>query len=134
MRMPGIPIGAGVQLPDHIKKSKSIVGLTDDIAHKQPFLDNLCLFRCQALFFKPPEQDLRTAVRSLERPANDFRRKLEQHTGKSYEDEVEVSMLGDVENLFNVAINVYSLQEDKSAKVIRFSDFDHDEENVLHLN
>ena len=30
MRMPGIPIGAGVQLPGYIKKSKSIVGLTHE--------------------------------------------------------------------------------------------------------
>ena len=74
MRMPGIPIGAGVQLPGHIKKSKSIDGQTDDIAHKQPFVDNLCLFRCL-----PPEQDFRTDVRSLERPANDFRRQLENN-------------------------------------------------------
>ena len=85
MRMPGIPIGVGVQLPDHIKRSKSIVGLTHDIRNKRPFLDNLCLFRCLALFFKPPEQTFRTALRS----------------------------------------------QDKSAKVIRLSDLNH--ENVLHL-
>ena len=132
MRVPGIRIGAGVQLPDHIKRSKSIVGLTRDKINCHAFEDNLCLFRYLALFFKPPEQDFRTDLRSLERPVNDFRRQLEQHTGKSYEEGVEVSMLGDVEDFFNVGIDVYPLQEDKSAKVIRSSD--HDYENVLHLN
>ena len=42
-----------------------------------------------------------------------------------------MSVLADV---FNVAIKVCSLQEDKSAKVIRLSDLDHDDENLLHLN
>ena len=89
MRMPGIRIGAGVQLPDHIKRSKSIVGLTHDKMHSHACEAKLCLFCCLALFFKPPEQ----------RPANDLRRQLEQHTGKYYAEGVEISMLGDVEDL-----------------------------------
>ena len=40
---------------------------------------------------------------------------LEEHTGKSFDEGVEVSMLSSIEIFFNVARNVYSLQEDKVA-------------------
>ena len=59
---------------------------------------------------------------------------MEEHTGKSFDDGVEVSMLPIIEDYFNMSINVYSLQENKTAKVIRISDRDDIQEQVMHLN
>ena len=92
--------------------------------HNRDFDDNLCLFRCLALHFGG-------SVHSLEREAARLKQRLEQHTSKSYNEGVEVSMLANVEIYFNIAINVYSLQEDKTANVIRLSKLDHE---VMHLN
>ena len=39
MRLRGVPIGAGVQLPAQIKNSKSIIGLTRDKTHAHDFED-----------------------------------------------------------------------------------------------
>ena len=44
MRMHDIPIGAGLVLPPHIKRSKSIVGLTHHKHRRHPYNDNMCLF------------------------------------------------------------------------------------------
>ena len=49
MRMRDVPIGAGVTLPPHIKRSKSIIGLTHNKKRGHVYNDNLCLFRCLAL-------------------------------------------------------------------------------------
>ena len=63
---------------------------------------------------------------------NTFKTQLEQKTGKSYDEGVELDMLEEVETEFNITINVYALQEDKSAKVVRLSD--RNDEDVMHLN
>ena len=49
--------------------------------------------------------------------------KISKSAPVSFEEGVEVSML--------VAINVYSLQEDKTAKIVRYSTLD---DNIMHLN
>ena len=43
-------------------------------------------------------------------------------------------MLSTVETCFKVAINVYSLQEDKTAKSVRISNLDYKQDDVVHLN
>ena len=108
-----MPIGAGVQLPNHIKKFRSIIGLTRDKSHACDFNDNLCFFRCVGLHFGTP-------IHALEGPTK--KEQLEEHAGKSFDDGVEVSMLPIIEECFNISINVYSLQEDNTAKVIQISD------------
>ena len=108
MRIRGVPIGTGVQLPAHIKNSKSIVSLTRDEHNGHNYNDNLCMLRCFALHFG-------ASVHALEQPANRLKLSLEEYTGKSYDEGVEVSMLSSIEIFFNVAINVYSLQENKIA-------------------
>ena len=127
MRLRGVPIGAGVQLPAHIKNSKSIIGLTRDKTHGHDFEDNLCLFRCLALHFGE-------SIRSLEDTSNHFKSKLEEYAKQRFDDGVEVSILSTVETCFKVAINVYSLQEDKTAKSIRLSNLDYKQDDVMHLN
>ena len=60
-----------------------------------------------------------------------LKEKVEQHTGMSYDEGVEVNMLINIEMYFKIAINIYSLQEDLSAKTIRLSKLDHD---IMHVN
>ena len=43
-------------------------------------------------------------------------------------------MLSNIEFYFKIAINVYSLQEDKMAKTIRISNLDFRQDVVMHLN
>ena len=76
------------------------------------------MFRCLALLFG-------ASVHALEGPTNRLKVSLEEHTGKSYDAGVKVSMLSSIEIFFNVAINVYSLQEDKIAKTVRISNLDY---------
>ena len=105
-RIPGIPIGTGIlELPEFLKKSRSVVGLT----HRQnlkkfPYTDNLCLFRCLTLHFGADKNALETVCQ-------DLKVRLETHTNKNFDQGVEIEDLSKVEECFNVAINVYSLQE-----------------------
>ena len=119
-----VPIDAGVQLPPHIKKSRS-TELTRHESHGHAFNDNLCFFRCLALHFNGSTHNLETEARLL-------KENLEEHTGQSYNKGVEVNMLATIENFFKIATNVYSPLEDKTAKVIHLSDLDY--ENVMRLN
>ena len=81
-----MPIGAGVQLPYHIKKSRSIIGLTRDKPHNHDFNDNLCFFRCLGLHFGAP-------INALEDPTNRLKERLEEHASKSFDDGVEASIV-----------------------------------------
>ena len=91
-RMRGIPIGAGVELPEYVKKSKSIIGLARDENKGHTYEENLGLFRCLAQHFG-------ASIHRLEREANRLQEKLEEHTGESYDEVVEVSMLANVESI-----------------------------------
>ena len=42
----------GVNLPDYVKRNKAIVGLEKDRHRRTTYNDNLCLFRCLALYLK----------------------------------------------------------------------------------
>ena len=125
-RLQGVPIGTpAIELPDHVKRSHSVISLThqrNDLT--RPYKDQKCLLRCLALHFKAP--------RGLETVANDLKRQLEDFTDKNFDDGVPLDDLPLVEDCFDVAINVYSLQEDKSAKVIRLTEKSTD--NIVHLN
>ena len=70
-RFHNILIGAGVDLPVYIKRSKSIIGLTHHDSKKYAYEDNFCLFRCLALCFE-------TSKDGLERIATMYRGKLEK--------------------------------------------------------
>ena len=120
-----VPIVVGVELLEHVKKSKSIISLTRNKTHGHHFDDNLCLFRCLALYFG-------ASLRGLERDANRYREKLEEYTGKSLYEGVELSELGFVETYFHVAINVYSLQESGHATMLRLSRLNNF--NIMHLH
>ena len=69
MRLKGVPIGSGVQLPVHIKNSKSVISSTHDYAHGHGFDDSLCFFQCLALHFE-------ASINGLEGPGNRLKERL----------------------------------------------------------
>ena len=86
----------------------------------------MCFFRCLALHYGAKDG-------SLEELAVSYKTQLEEATGKSYDEGVKLDMLEEVENEFNIAIHVYSLQENKTAEVIRLPK-NHDVTDKMHLN
>ena len=112
-KMKGIPRGAGVLLPEYVKRSKSIIGLTHK-TYNYAYNDNLCLFRCLALHFG-------TSMHSREREAARLKENLERHTGKSYEEGVEVGMLADVEIYFNMSSTYTPSRKHDSVNFLQFS-------------
>ena len=126
-RLPRVQIGASeIVLPDYIKNSSSIKCLTHRRGKKKfPYNDRLCLFRCMALF-------LGHNVDALERPSLELKAQLEEYTGKDFTEGVEMTDLPEVEEFFDVGINVYSLVAKKVAKLIRQTEKETDK--IVHLN
>ena len=112
-RLHNIPIGAGTELPAYITKSKSIIGLTHHKSKNYRYEDNFCLFRCLALYFG-------ASITGLEKTALSYKERLEEATSKDYNNGVTLDDLEEVEDLFEVSIHVYSLQENKSAELLGF--------------
>ena len=86
MRIRGVPIGAGIQLPPQVRRSRSIIAMTHYKTNGFAYEVNLCFFRCLAYH-------LGSSLRCLEGPANRLKERLEEHTGKSFDDGVEVCTL-----------------------------------------
>ena len=104
-RFHNIPIGAPTDLPAYIKKSKSIKALTHHKSKGYVYEDNFCFFRCLALCLK-------ANIKGLKKLVLNYKKKLEAETGKNYDDGVTLDDLEEIEKVFQVNINVYSLQED----------------------
>ena len=98
-RIRSTPIGAGiVDLPKHIRNSRSIMSLTHRQGKKQfPYTDNLCLFRCLALYRGADD-------RALEHISQELKRKLEEFTNKNYDAGILIEDLPKVEECFNLGI------------------------------
>ncbi len=115
----GKPIGRpSVNLPSYIKNSKSIISLTHD-GHKE-IKDNLCMFRCLALYFRrkqQPKSSYKNLAKGLQRSAKSYKAQLEQATGLCFDKGVCISHIPDIEKTFEVAVNVYDLQPDGMAEV-----------------
>ena len=91
---------------------------------KFPYTDNLCLFRCLAVYSG-------TDVRALEHMSQAFKAKLEEFTDKNFDAGVLMEDLPKVEEFFNLSLNVYALDDKKIAKVVRLTE--NESENILHL-
>ena len=113
MRIRGVPIGAGIQLPSDVIRSRWIFGLTHHETQGYAFEDNLCFFRCLAYH-------LGSSLRCLEGPANRLKERLEEHTGKSFDDGVEVSMLPIIEKILTL-ISTYILS--KKTRQVRWFNY-----------
>ena len=64
--------------------------------------------------------------------ASAYKEKLEEATGKNYDQDVGLDELEEIEDEFEISIHVYPFQEDKSAEVVRISEKLY--EKVMHLN
>ena len=62
------------------------------------------MFRCLALHYG-------AKVGGLEEITKKYKEQLEKATNRSYDEGVKLDMLDDVEKEFNIAIHVYSLNE-----------------------
>ena len=69
--------------------------------------------------------------RVLERHTEQLKRDFEQHTKKCFDSGIDISQIPVLEVYFKVPINVYSLQQDASAKVLYLSKLQY---NTMHLN
>ena len=119
------PIGEPpTQIPEYLKNSKAINILTNDKAHSYRFKDDKCFFRCLAL-----HEGAKTSA--LERTTSRLKRELEQHTKTSFDKGVIIDDLPIIEMFFDVAINVYCLDEDGNADIIYLSRLSF---KPMHLN
>ena len=101
------PIGHPSQLPPSVINNESIIALAFDRHTDEQYDDNLCLFRCLALHQGAGERHLHRVTNSLfERYLQETSQDRENFSG------VDLSELDIVEGLFEVAINVYSIDED----------------------
>ena len=91
-RLLSIPIGSGIViLPKHISNSRSIINLTHRQGNKKlPYTDNLCLFRCLGLHRGAD-------VRAIEKVCQELKAKLEEFTGKNFDEGVVMEDLPNVE-------------------------------------
>ena len=113
--MKDTPIGQPPKdFPSYIINSTSIATFIHD--GNKPITDNLCFFRCLALHRGAKQ-------RGLEKPAKLLKTQLENKTGICFDKGVSVSHLSNIERIFEVSINVHSLQPDGHADVIYLSKF-----------
>ena len=110
------PIGAPVDLPPYILSNPSIIALANNRHSGEPYIDNLCLFRCLALHQGEGECSLERVTKAL------FDQYL-QETSMVREDfdGVDLSELCFVEECFEVAIHLYSIDETGQAISVRRS-------------
>jgi hypothetical protein len=104
-----VPIGAPIELPGYITGiNHAIITLAKDRKTGRAFNDNLCLFRCLALHEG-------AGKRNFERTTNSLYDRYLQETmqpGPQNFSGVDLGELDIVENLFEVAIHVYSIDKE----------------------
>ncbi|XP_033729711.1 uncharacterized protein LOC117318893 [Pecten maximus] len=115
-------LGAGVEeLPDYVHNNPNICSLTKN-SNGRPYNDNLCAFRCLALF-RGQRTQLERTTKSLyrqwatyisEREIGD----LTHVTPESYAG-VNFSEMDDFEKCFETNINIYTLDKDGTATPVR---------------
>ncbi|XP_071491915.1 uncharacterized protein [Diadema antillarum] len=99
------PIGQGIDLPAYVQNNQAIVSLVSSRRDGRVYNDNLCLFRCLALFQGEKSEGLETKAKQL----------LKQYTGLPHVSTSEFSgvrlgHLNKVEEFFKINIMVYELQ------------------------
>lgn len=106
------PLGRG-DLPDYIKRKKSIIGLVRNIHHKSNFYnDNLCAFRCLALHHK--QTRIETAIRIYYERWRIYMLQYDKNLpGDATEYEgIQLSELSHFEKCFQIQATVCELRED----------------------
>ena len=123
-KMNNTPIGSAVELPDHLMNNKGLNALCKDYLGK-PFNDNLCFFRCLALHQGSTRSALVKPVKKL------LATFLKTASIKEF-DGIYLEQLEDVSRIFNVPINVYTQNEERTTHLIFRSTLENGK--VLNLN
>ena len=117
------PLGHGI-LPPYIKNMRCVIAL---IANKRQvaYSDKLCLFRC--LTYHNHGSELYSKCDQFENKVQSYYKQFCDFSNSTFENGVELHLIPDFEKCFKVNINIFSLQEDKSAltvykSMIRFAD------------
>ena len=104
-KLPNELIGCGVNLPDYVLDNPGIISLVKDEHNRYEYLDQLCIFRCLAVHMGADlHTGLQTATKEL----------FHSYTGQWDTTDfpgISLEELGDVENMFEININVYELSQ-----------------------
>nr|XP_026691167.1 uncharacterized protein LOC113474412 [Ciona intestinalis] len=113
-------IGNAAGIPEDLLSLRSLVSFTHNSKGKR-YTDNLCLFRCIAAHQRDRFDDKKrkNKYRNIERETHALARKYGIDP-KAYPG-VEIQDLGKAEQIFNVAINVYSMSSERKLGVVRIS-------------
>ena len=127
--------GVHVKLPDYLKNSKSIIAL-DKTSEGKFYKDNLCAFRCLATHQGHQRNRLETHSKSLFNKWVHYMQhkcpNVEISTGTKTFKGLELSQLAYFEKCFQINVNVFRLQEDRSALSVYKSQCHF--KDTMHLN
>ena len=126
----GFTLGSAVNLPEYITNSRSLISLQSNFYGKFPYEDNYCLFRCIALCLGGKE--LYQKEETFHHHTLHYFQQFSRYMQQDFSSGVSLEYMHDVEKCFQISINVFSLEEDGSSKIIyksqsRFA-------NVLNMN
>ena len=127
------PLGKGKDpLPNYIVNNKAIIALDKDRHNPKPFNDNLCLFRCLALHQG-------ATVKALETPTTQLFYHYLRATGQERCSRREfpgvfLYELGEVEDLYKVNIQCYTIDEKGQVTLVRRSVKKHPQKMYLNVH
>lgn len=133
-KLPFVKFGAARRVPLYLKKNKSLMTLEG--LNGKRYKDNMCFFRALALCMFCTCKKRCSCLQSIEPKVSSLYHKyqchVDSHIGPKKFPGVSMSMLSELEDIFEVSINVFSLDENGKAKIIRSSIKKHHQ--VLNLN
>ncbi len=112
-KLPGVAIGAPVDLPEHLQNNKGLYSLTKSRNSGRSYDDRLCFFRALALH--------RGAnILTLEAPAKQLLREFCAEASVDVKDFCGISLdqLEDASKIFDVGINVYTQDKDRATDLV----------------
>ena len=112
----GFTLGSTHNLPEYIKNSRSLISLHGDYHSKYLYDDNYCLFRCIALCLGGKE--LYQTEQTFRQHTLQYFQKFCEYMQQDFSAGVSLEYMHDVEKCFQISINVFSLEEDGTSKIM----------------
>ena len=126
------PLGRGVQLPDYIKTSKSIVGL-DRNREGMMYQDNLCAFRCLAVHQGHHKDSLETHTKALYDRWVQFAKDKHMDVYDRFDfPGLPLHQMAYFEICFAINVNVFQLRDDAIALTVYKSRCHY--KDTMHVN
>ena len=125
-KLVGTPIGSGLNLPNYLLHNKGLISLIKSRKTGKPYLDNLCFFRCLALFrgFEPINLE-RETKRLCKQYCEFVSTKYSKFNG------ISLGELEHISKIFNIGFNVYVQKENRDTELV-FRTLKQDK--ILYLN